>query len=206
MDWPAQIVMGPRSNRLAQAQRSASRPRMAGMMLVGRTVTARAASIGAGLVMSVLVARQLGPPHAGVFILLLATLTGAATLGRLGTDNLALKFVATNARGSHSALRQLFLTCAVASVFTAGGLYFVAVNLLSARSRTINLKWLLGWPEFLSFRPLPLSPPAQSFAHRHSGVPSWESWRSAAARRSAVHNRGSTHMGQPLVHPAKTCN
>ena len=152
MGWPAQLMMGPRSSPLAQAHRPALRARMGGMMLVGRTVTARAASIGAGLAMSVLVARQLGPSRAGVFFVLLATLTGAATLGRLGTDNLALKLVATNARDSHSALRQLFLICAVGSALTAGGVYFVAIELLSGKIATDQLE-VVAWVAAVSIIP-----------------------------------------------------
>ncbi len=105
--------------------------RISGILLVSRTVIARAVSIAAAAALSVVVARVLGPSQAGVFFVLLATLTGAATLGRFGTDNMALKWVATSSQLAGSRTTGLLWICTAFSTLTAVPLFWL-------------VRWMIG--------------------------------------------------------------
>jgi O-antigen/teichoic acid export membrane protein len=86
-----------------------------GLRTVSGSFLARGASIAASFCFAALVARQLGPEAAGHFFVLFAVFTGAATLGRFGTDNMAIKRIAGLAQGGRREALHLLRLCAVCS-------------------------------------------------------------------------------------------
>jgi O-antigen/teichoic acid export membrane protein len=83
-----------------------------------RALGARGAAIGAGFLLTVLVARGLPVGDAGGFFLIYTLLAVAATVGRLGTDTLALK-LAGDETGSPPALRHVWVVALGGSLVSA---------------------------------------------------------------------------------------
>lgn len=90
-----------------------------GLRSVGGSFLARGASIAASFAFAALVARQLGPEAAGQFFVLFAVFTGAATLGRFGTDNMAIKRIAGLRQGGGPESRRLLQVCAATACVAA---------------------------------------------------------------------------------------
>lgn len=109
MEVPTSVATG----RLSRARRRAD------LLVSVRAVTARGLSVAASLFLTVVVARVLPPVEAGAFFVILAWVTGAATLGRMGTDNMVLKWVAAGRAPEGADPRDLLLLCAGASVAVA---------------------------------------------------------------------------------------
>lgn len=99
--------------------------RPVGGHMVSKALFARALSIASAAALSVVAARVLGPTSAGYFFVVLAFVTGAATLGRWGTDNLALKWVATAGDSEVSPARLLLWMCAGISTVVSIPLFWV---------------------------------------------------------------------------------
>jgi len=87
---------------------------------------ARAVAMAASFGLSIAVARTMSTENAGRFFAILALVNGAATVGRFGLDNLALREVAV---GNFSGARALRLTILPSASFSA--LSAVGVALLS---------------------------------------------------------------------------
>ncbi len=84
--------------------------------LVRSPMLARALTLGASLVLTVVAARLLGPAAAGSFFVAIALLQAAATAGRFGTDNLALKHAAGNPGRAAANWPAFVRICGIASV------------------------------------------------------------------------------------------
>ncbi len=90
---------------------------------------ARAISILATFLLSVVIVRTLTISESGTFFFIFALLAVFATAGRFGTDNLAMKLSGRTVGGLGSALPQLWAICAIASIVCAG-LAFAVLLLL----------------------------------------------------------------------------
>lgn len=110
------------------------RPRVArpgglsGRWGLSRPLAVRALTMAASLAMTVVVARVLDPRAAGGFFVVVAVLQAAATLGRFGTDNMALKLAAGTPSQAAADGPGLLTVCLVACVPATAG--FVTVLLL----------------------------------------------------------------------------
>lgn len=85
--------------------------------------TARGLSIGASLALTMVVAWSLPVDQAGRFYVAFALINGCATAGRLGTDNLAVKLVASKPRRARSTAAHCLAILIVASAFCAAACY-----------------------------------------------------------------------------------
>ena len=92
-----------------------------------RAVGARAASIFASFVLTIVVARTLGLEASGLFFLVLSAVAGVATFGRFGTDNLALKLVGGGGSQARHDVWRLVKIAAAASVVGTCGAFGVAI-------------------------------------------------------------------------------
>jgi O-antigen/teichoic acid export membrane protein len=87
--------------------------------VAARALTARVVAIGAGFLLTIVVARSLPVAEAGVFFLLYSLLAVAATLGRFGSETLALK-VAGRPAVDRGEVRSLWaVTVALSTVVAA---------------------------------------------------------------------------------------
>ena len=80
---------------------------------------ARGASMGGAFAMNVAVLRSLPPSDAGLVLLAYTLLIMAATLGRFGADNLALREVSRNAHEDAPIVRYSILVCVVMTPLAA---------------------------------------------------------------------------------------
>ena len=116
---------------------------------------ARAVAMAASLGLSIAVARTMSTENAGRFFAILALVNGAATVGRFGLDNLALREVSV---GNVNGARALRLTLLPSASFSA--LSAVGVALLS----TIFLGPLTDGQRIATFVAAALTVPASAFA------------------------------------------
>lgn len=116
-----------------------------------RPFVVRTISIGSSLAMSVVISRYLGPSVAGSFFLLYTLATVASTIGRFGTDNLALR-VAVDGPSARASVRQLYLiTMSVSAVLT---LVLASVVVFLPGQITSNLPPLAVWAGIISISPM----------------------------------------------------
>jgi O-antigen/teichoic acid export membrane protein len=99
---------------------------------VGSVFVARGISIAGSFAFAALVARQLGPHAAGTFFVLFAIFVGGATLGRFGTDNMAIKRMGTRSAENRRLGRRLLQMSAACSLFAAALVTAVSYVLLSS--------------------------------------------------------------------------
>lgn len=109
--------------RPARPALNAAGSRTRSRLRAGLPMLARAAAMAASLALTVVVARQLDPVAAGAFFVANALVQTAATAGRFGTDNLALKIAAGDpvAAGNHvpGLIRLALLTSTAAGLLLA---------------------------------------------------------------------------------------
>lgn len=80
-----------------------------------RTVGVRGLALASAFLLSALVARVLGPAEAGTFFLIYPLIMLFATVGRFGTDNLALRLLGGDTRSPRSDMRSILI------IASAGG-------------------------------------------------------------------------------------
>lgn len=112
-------------------------------LIVARTIVVRGLSILAAFLLAALVSRLLGPEAAGAFFLIYAVVALAATLGRFGTDNLALRVLGGDSR---SPLRDVMQMGGVALLWSAAGIVVcvVLLEILIGRDVTIGMAILVS--------------------------------------------------------------
>lgn len=108
----------------------------------GSAILARAGSILASFVLTVVVARLLDPESAGSFFLWFTTLAVIATFGRFGTDNLALKIAARRDGGTQ---HELIFAAVVAAFASIVAIIVVAALLIAFTFELpgVELNWML---------------------------------------------------------------
>ena len=84
---------------------------------------ARAASILASFLLTIIVARALGLESSGIFFLILSAIAGFATLGRFGTDNLALKLAGSEDPHVATHVSHLVTLATCASIISAAAAF-----------------------------------------------------------------------------------
>ena len=94
-----------------------------------RAVAARAISILASFLLTIVVARLLGVEAAGSYFLVFTTLAVVATFGRFGTDNLALKICGGN---SSNVRLELGYSAAIAAIASVVGIVLIFLGVHAA--------------------------------------------------------------------------
>lgn len=110
---------------------------------VARAVIARAGSILASFLLTIVAARLLGVDAAGSYFLVFTSLTILATFGRFGTDNLALKICGGDAPNVRAELGHSALIAGVVSVTGVAAVYAV-VSLTNYSLPGFDSSWTLA--------------------------------------------------------------